>query len=70
MAKKLAYQYFGLSTELDNLKKLVLQKTEIPQFRNLYQRISDLVRMTGELSIHQGFMVIDALNAQFKYQSE
>ena len=26
--------------------------------------------MTGELSIHQGFMVNDALNAQFKYQRE
>lgn len=51
-AKKLAHQYFGLSTELDNLQKLVLKKTEIPQFSNLYQRISDLVRMTGELSIH------------------
>lgn len=70
MAKKLAHTYFGLSTELDNLQKLVLKKTEIPQFSNLYQRISDLVRMTGELSIHQGFMVNDALNAQFKYQRE
>lgn len=69
-AKKLAHQYFGLSTELDNLQKLILKKTEIPQFSNLYQRISDLVRMTGELSIHQGFMVNDALNAQFKYQRE
>lgn len=52
MAKKLAYTYFGLSTELDNLRKLVLAKTEIPQFSNLYERISDLVRMTGEVSIH------------------
>ena len=26
--------------------------------------------MTGELSIHQGFMVNDALNSQFKYQRE
>lgn len=30
MAKKLAHTYFGLSTELDNLQKLVLTKTEIP----------------------------------------
>ena len=70
MAKKLSHTYFGLSTELDNLQKLVLKKTEIPQFSNLYQRISDLVRMTGELSIHQGFMVNDSLNSQFKYQRE
>jgi hypothetical protein len=30
VSKDLAHQYFGLSTELDNLQKLVLAKTEIP----------------------------------------
>lgn len=43
-SKDLAHCYFGLATELDNLQKIVLQKTEIPQFSNLYQRVSDLVR--------------------------
>ena len=62
--------YFKLSTELDNLQKLVLQKTEISQYSNLYQRMSDLVHMTGELAVHQGFMVNDTLNGQFKYQRE
>ena len=28
------------------------------------------MRMTGELTVHQGFMVNDALNSQFKYQRE
>ena len=69
-SKTLAHQYFGLSTELDNLQKLVLKHTEIPQFSNLYQRMSDLIRMTGELSVHQGFMINDTLNSQFKYQRE
>lgn len=32
--------------------------------------MSDLVRMTGELIVHQGSMVNDRLNAQFKYQRE
>lgn len=67
VAKQLSHQYFGLSTELDNLQKLVLAKTEIPQFSNLYQRMSDLVRMTGELAVHQGYMINDSLNTQFKY---
>jgi len=26
--------------------------------------------MTGELAVHQGFMVNDSLNSQFKYQRE
>jgi len=69
-SKRLAHEYFGLSTELDNLQKAVLQKTEIPQFANLYQRISDLVKMTGELSVHQGYMINHTLNCQFKYQRE
>jgi hypothetical protein len=47
-----------------------MQKTEIPQFCNLYQKISDLMRMTGELAVHQGFMVNDSLNSHFKYQRE
>ena len=51
-SKLLASQYFMLSTELDNLQKLVLAKTEIPQFSNLYQRMSELVRKTGDLAIH------------------
>ncbi len=62
VSKHLAHQYFSLSTELDNLQKLILAKTEIPQFANLYQRMSDLVRMTGELSVHQGYMINDTLN--------
>lgn len=70
VSKTLAHEYFGLSTELDNLQKLILAKTEIPQFANLYQRMSDLVRMTGELAVHQGFMINDSLNTQFKYQRE
>lgn len=70
MSKNLAHAYFGLSTELDNLQKLILTKTEIPQFSSLYERIGELVRMQGEVSIHQGFMVNDALNGQFKYQRE
>jgi len=61
--KGLAHEYMGLSTELDNLQKHVLLHTEIPQYSNLYQRVSDLMRMTGELTIHQGFMVNDTLNA-------
>jgi len=61
-SKTLALEYFGLSTELDNLQKLVMQKTEISQFSQLYQGMSDLVRMTGELAVHQGFMVNDTLN--------
>jgi hypothetical protein len=32
--------------------------------------MSDLVRLTGELSVHQGFMINDSLNTQFKYQRE
>ena len=32
--------------------------------------MSDLVRMTGELAVHQGFMINDSLNTQFKYQRE
>lgn len=32
--------------------------------------MSDLVRMTGELVVHQGYMVNDKLNSQFKYQRE
>ena len=59
MSKNLAHSYFGLSTELDNLQKLILTKTEIPQFSSLYERISELMRMQGELAIHQGFMVND-----------
>ena len=35
-SKDLAAVYFSLSTELDNLQKLVMAKTEIPQFSNLY----------------------------------
>ena len=66
----MAAEYFGLSTELDNLQKLILANAEIPQFSNLYQRVSDLLRMTGELTVHQGYMVNDTLNAQFKYQRE
>ena len=61
--KGLAHEYMGLSTELDNLQKHVLLHTEIPQYSNLYQRVSDLMRMTGELTIHQGYMVNDTLNA-------
>ena len=26
--------------------------------------------MTGELAVHQGFMINDSLNTQFKYQRE
>jgi len=66
----MAHEYFTLSVELDNLQKVVEKYTEIPQFSNLYQRMSDLVRMTGELSIHQGFLINDSLNSQFKYQRE
>ena len=69
-SKDLATAYFALSSELDILQKLILQKVEIPQYANLYQRMSDLVRGTGELVIHQGYMVNDKLNAQFKYQRE
>lgn len=69
-SKNLGYQCFGLSTELDNLQDLIRKKTEIPQFSNLYQRMSDLMRMAGELALHQGYMVNDSLNAQFKYQRE
>lgn len=32
--------------------------------------MSDLTRMTGELTVHQGYMINDKLNAQFKYQRE
>lgn len=28
------------------------------------------MRMSGELALHQGYMINDALNAQFKYQRE
>mmetsp|Transcript_11353 Transcript_11353/g.19128 ORF Transcript_11353/g.19128 Transcript_11353/m.19128 type:complete len:272 (+) Transcript_11353:1002-1817(+) len=69
-SKDLAHSYFSLSTELDNLQKLVMDKTDIVQYGNLYQRMSDLVRMTGELAVHQGFLVNDTLNSQFKYQRE
>ena len=69
-SKMVAHDYFALSTELENLQKLVMEKTDIVQFANLYQRMSDLVRMTGELAVHQGFMVNDTLNQQFKYQRE
>lgn len=47
----MAKHYFKLSTELDNLFRLS-KYTEIPQYANLYQRMSDLVHMTGELTIH------------------
>jgi len=66
-SKELAQQYFGLSAELDNLQKLVLNKAEIPQFSNMYRRMSDLMRITGEMTLHQGHMVNDCLNSQFKY---
>lgn len=65
---EMAKHYFKLSTELDNLNKLCLQRVEIPQFSNLYQRMSDIMQMTGELTVHQGFMINDKLNSQFKYQ--
>lgn len=65
----MAKHYFKLSTELDNLFRLS-KYTEIPQYANLYQRMSDLVHMTGELTIHQGFMINDTLNSHFKYQRE
>lgn len=61
--------YFKLATELDNLFKLS-KYTEIPQYANLYQRMSDLIHMTGELTIHQGYLINDTLNAHFKYQRE
>ena len=32
--------------------------------------MSDLMRLTGELSVHQGFMINDTLNSQYKYQRE
>lgn len=51
-SKALASQYFGLSSELDNLQKLALKSTDIPQFSGLYQKMSDLLKMTGELSVH------------------
>ena len=66
----MAKAYFKLSTELDYLQKLIAHNTEIPQYSNLYQRMSDLLHMTGELVVHQGFMINDTLNAQFKYQRE
>jgi len=69
-SKKLAKHYFKLSVELDALQRLVLQRTEIPQFSNLYQRMSDLVHINGELALHQGFMINDSLNSHFKYQRE
>jgi len=65
----MAKHYFKLSTELDNLQKLS-KYCEIPQYTNLYQRMSDLVHMTGELTVHQGFMINDTLNSHFKYQRE
>jgi hypothetical protein len=67
--KDMAKHYFKLATELDNLQKLS-KYTEIPQYANLYQRMSDLIHMTGELTVHQGYMINDALNAHFKYQRE
>mmetsp|Transcript_5068 Transcript_5068/g.7650 ORF Transcript_5068/g.7650 Transcript_5068/m.7650 type:complete len:125 (+) Transcript_5068:1005-1379(+) len=69
-SKVLAHDYFALQAELTNLQELVMNKTDIVQFGNLYQRMSDLVRMTGEMIVHQGYMVNDTLNAQFKYQRE
>lgn len=50
-AKDMAKHYFKLATELDNLQKLS-KYTEIPQYSNLYQRMSDLIHMTGELTVH------------------
>lgn len=32
--------------------------------------MSDLVRLTGDLTVHQGYMINDTLNSQFKYQRE
>jgi len=61
-SKALGYQCMSLSTELDNLQNIVRKKTEIPQFSNLYQRMSDLIRMSGELALHQGYMINDTLN--------
>jgi hypothetical protein len=69
-SKQLATAYFGLSSELDNLQKLVGERTDVVQYANLYQRMSDLVKMTGELAMHQGYLVNDTLNTQFKYQRE
>jgi hypothetical protein len=67
--KDMAKHYFKLATELDNLQKLS-KYTEIPQYSNLYQRMSDLIHMTGELTVHQGYLINDTLNTHFKYQRE
>ena len=51
-SKTLANEFFGLSTELDHLQKMIEQKVDIPQFSNLYQKMSDLMHMQGEMSLH------------------
>ena len=32
--------------------------------------MSDLMRLTGDLAVHQGYMINDTLNSQYKYQRE
>jgi len=36
----------------------------------MYSNISEIMNLHGEASLHQGFLINDALNAQFKYQRE
>lgn len=69
-SKTLANEYFALCSELKHLGQLVSGQSEIPQFQSLYQKASDLMHQMGDLSLHQGFLVNDSLNSQFKYQRE
>ena len=48
----LASSYMSLSVELDNLQRLCRDQVEIPQFSNMYQRVSDLVKLNSELILH------------------
>ena len=66
----LANTYMSLSVEMDNLQKLVRDQVEIPQFSNMYQRLSDLTKLNSELILHQGHLINDRLNSEFKYQRE
>ena len=59
----LASSYMSLSVELDNLQRLCRDQVEIPQFSNMYQRVSDLVKLNSELILHQGHLINDRLNS-------
>jgi hypothetical protein len=36
----------------------------------MYQKLSGLINMMGEMNLHQGYLINNSLNIQTKYQRE